>query len=97
MNVTIFEAGGVNLDGEDRLDLIAFDQLVTACARAAADRLFPDEPIDDAVTAVKRLALYARDKATAMHLRAEGNIESALVIEEALDFAYARLPEFAQW
>lgn len=44
-----------------------------------------------------RLACYAEDKAKAMELRAQGDIEAALSFEKAADRQYKLLPTWAQW
>ena len=43
------------------------------------------------------LACYAEDKAKAMDLRTQGDIDAALHYERAAEANYKRLPEWARW
>jgi hypothetical protein len=44
-----------------------------------------------------RLAAYADLKASAMELRAKGDIEAALSFERTCETTYRKLPEWARW
>lgn len=43
------------------------------------------------------LAAYADHKASAMELRAKGDIEAALAFERCCEASYRKLPEWARW
>jgi hypothetical protein len=49
------------------------------------------------VSAIKKLAKYAVNKAAAITLRSEGNIERAQVYEAICQKIYQSLPEWARW
>jgi hypothetical protein len=63
-----------------------------ACAR----KWFPTCP-KGYVRATKDLGHYAANKATAMELRIEGKIQTALMYEGICDRIYAELPDYAKW
>jgi hypothetical protein len=49
------------------------------------------------VITIKLLQAYAWNKSTAMILRAEGNIQTAIKYENICDKIYNKLPNYAAW
>ena len=97
--VTIFDGGGVNLDGENRDDLMEFWKWGGASGSTlhrAARAIFPDRP-QGYVSATGDLRGYAANKATAIACRESGDIEAALVYESICERIYNELPEWARW
>ena len=87
----------VNLDGMFPDDLWAFWQRTNSVRPIAfARQLFPTSP-KGYVRAAKDLGNYAANKATAMKLRADGNIPRALDYENICERIYSQLPEYARW
>ncbi len=83
-----------NLDGMDQEDL--WDFWKTYQRGKNYRELFPDGG-EGTKNATQDLANYAANKATAMGLRAEGEIEKAVAYEDIADRIYDDLPEWAQW
>ena len=86
------------------LDAMEHDQLVDFAAKfighgvrpiRAARELFPDRPTGY-VESARMLRCYAWNKATAVSLRLEGRINSAISYENICDRIYAELPEYAK-
>ena len=86
----------MNLDGIDKDELWHLHNLLRQHPLAEARRWFPDRP-RGYVAATCTLEQYAANKATAMKLRAEGNVATAMVYEAICDRLYRQLPEFAKW
>jgi len=49
------------------------------------------------ISIVESLAAYACNKAVAMKLRADGEIERATICERCCDISYQKLPEDLRW
>ena len=86
------------------LDSMEYDQLVDFAARfighgvrpiRAARELFPEQP-KGYVESTRMLRCYAWNKATAVSLRIEGKIESAISYENICDRIYDELPDYAK-
>ena len=86
----------MNLDGIDKDELWHLHNLLRQHPVAEARRWFPDRP-RGYVAATRTLEHYAANKATAMKLRAEGNVATAMVYEAICERLYKQLPEFARW
>lgn len=63
---------------------------------SVARAIFPDRP-KNYVTIASHLKNYACNKAVAMKLRGEGNINTALTYETICDRIYDGLPSWARW
>ncbi len=83
-----------NLDCMYEDELRAF--AVTQPSRKKAREMFPTRPPGYTVAA-RNVGSYAANKATAMGLRASGEIAQALLYEEVCDRIYQKLPWFARW
>lgn len=83
-----------NLDCESHADLMAF--WAKHQNGRNARELFPNGGKGSRL-ATANLANYASNKATAMHCRINGDINSALMYESICDRIYAKLPESAKW
>lgn len=97
--VTIFEGGGVNLDGENSEDLMQFWAWGGASGTTlyrAARAIFPDRP-RGYVSATGSLRGYASNKATAMSCRSRGDIRAAQVYEAICEAIFEDLPQWAKW
>ena len=86
----------MNLDGIDSDELWALHQRLRQRLVAETRKLFPDKP-EGYVRAARTLKNYAANKATAMTLRAEGKIATAVTYEQICERLYGDLPEFARW
>lgn len=87
----------MNFDGMNRDELWAFWKRTNSVRPIATAReLFPDRP-KNFVRVTKDLGNYACNKAVAMDLRIDGQIQSALMYEGICDRIYAGLPEYARW
>ena len=86
----------MNLDGIDSDELWDLHKRLRQRLVAEARKLFPDKP-EGYVRAARTLRNYAANKATAMTLRAEGKIATALTHERICQRLYGDLPEFARW
>ena len=86
----------MNLDGIDSDELWALHERLRQHLVAEARQLFPDRP-QGYVAAARTLRNYAANKATAMKLRAEGKIATAMIYEQICDRLYDDLPDFARW
>lgn len=66
--------------------------------RGDGNSLFPEEyPPSVRESTLRDLRRYARAKLRAMRLRERGEISRAMMLEDAADRFYSRLPEFAKW
>jgi hypothetical protein len=90
------EHGPPNLDGLDKAELWALFRRVQQHPRKTAREWFPDRP-EGYVGVTRRLGHYAANKATAMGLRAKGEIAEAVMYERICDDIYQQLPERARW
>jgi hypothetical protein len=86
----------MNLDGTDKDELWDLHNRLQRHPVIEARKLFPDRP-RGYVAAARTLRNYAANKATAMGLRAEGKISTAMMYEAICERLYGDLPEFAQW
>jgi hypothetical protein len=94
--IKINEPGAPNLDGHDPEWLMTFWHMTYIGGWAPARFLFPDRPTGY-VNATHALGNYASNKATAMGLRAKGDIGGALAYERICDAIYEQIPEYARW
>jgi hypothetical protein len=88
-----------NPDCMEREELLAFWQLTNRMRPIAeARRFFGGPPYKHHYVRVfKDLGSYASNKATAMGLRADGQIERAQEYERICERIYQNLPEWARW
>ena len=86
----------MNLDGTDQNDLWGLHKRLQQHPVIEARRLFPSRP-RGYVAATRTLKNYAANKATAMGLRAEGKITTAITYEAICERLYDELPDFARW
>jgi hypothetical protein len=84
-----------NLDSMTRDELLAFAQVYSRPQRVRAQHLVGHRP--GYIRAVKDLANYASNKATAMYCRERGDINGAMMYESICDRIYNKLPQFARW
>src|ERR1700686_5388797 len=86
-----------NLDGLDEPTLLELGRAPLGVRPIKQARLvFPDRPADYVQT-FKSLRNYAMNKAVAMQLRREGNIDRAQEYESICETIYTLLPENARW
>ena len=89
-------ATDLNMDAMEPEELWHFWKLTNRVRPIAfARELFPTQP-KGYIKATKLLGCYASNKATAMTLRLEGKIESAITYENICDRIYQELPEWAR-
>jgi hypothetical protein len=86
----------MNLDATDKDELWDLHERLRQHLVAEARKLFPDRP-EGYLRAARTLKHYAANKATAMKLRAEGKISTALTYESICERLYDGLPDFARW
>src|ERR1700735_3564425 len=98
MTTTIdFSLLSENLDSLDESTLLELGRYPLGVRPIAQARLvFPDRP-KDYVQTFKSLRNYAMNKAVAMQMRREGNIERAQEYESICETIYNLLPENARW
>lgn len=89
---------GINLDGFPNAATLWEFWKATNRLRplTTAKALFPSRP-KGYVRVTKDLGHYAANKATAMGLRQEGRIDTALMYERICESIYDRLPGYARW
>lgn len=86
----------MNLDGIDSDKLWDLHNRLRRHLLVEARNLFPDRP-RGYIRAARTLRNYASNKATAMKLRAEGKVSTAMMYEAICDRLYGELPDFARW
>lgn len=84
-----------NLDAMDHDELMLFWSEHHNNNRTKAQALFGNRK--GQIRAMKDLANYASNKATAITCRLEGKIQSALMYENIADRIYNNLPDWAKW
>jgi len=85
-----------NFDAMSQAELMAFwDRYRRPTRKDAAGLIGDTRPGYTKICGA--LAAYACAKATAMHCRLEGKIQSAMVYESHCDLYYQELPEDLQW
>ena len=85
-----------NLDSLDSEDLMKLWVEWQQGHRNQAEEVFGGK-FPGYTRALKSLANYALNKATAIKCRIEGDIERALIYEEICDKIYDALPDHIQW
>lgn len=85
----------MNLDAMPANNLWALFNRLSHRLIKEARKLFPEKP-QGYVGAARTLKRYAASKATAMSLRATGNIAAALRYEAICERLYKELPDFAR-
>lgn len=86
----------MNLDGIDKDELWNLHERLRQHLVAEARKLFSERP-EGYLRAARTLKHYAANKATAMGLRAEGKVSTAMTYETICERLYKQLPEFARW
>ena len=99
MSRLVQEYGVPNLDAHSIDELWEFWQATNSVRPIKhARRIFSERPRPEGyVRVTKDLGCYASNRATAMRLRMEGNIATAMQYERICDGIYDRLPEWARW
>jgi hypothetical protein len=92
----VFTVGAPNLDCMDAEDTHEAAIQMQRGGRKLARVMFPDRP-KGYVRAVKDLANYAYNSATAQRYRARGDVAAARQYEAICNRIYDCLPEFAKW
>ena len=65
--------------------------------RLYAKKYFPGWDNHKPVNAIKLLIAYAWNKSTAMQLRLDGSIDTAIKYENICNKIYGKLPDYARW
>ncbi len=85
-----------NLDAMEPDDLMKFWYRHNCKSRARARALF-GEQFSGYINAMRDLANYASNKATAMQCRLRGDVQGALMYEGICERIYSELPPLARW
>ncbi len=93
---TAMENNVPNLDGMTQEEVSQWWTDHERMTPALAATIFPSKPKGYVRTA-RAVVKYAANKAVAMRLRIEGNIQRALEYEAICDCLYAALPPYARW